>query len=64
MSPSEIGSNFVTGPEKFVLHLVRDEVYHSGVDASKVPIFSLIFPETIFALPEQKWPQSSEFMPP
>lgn len=52
MSPSEIGSNFVTGPEKFVLHLVMDEVYHSSVDVSKVPIFSLIFLETIFALPE------------
>lgn len=52
MSPSEIGSNFVTGLEKFVLHLVMDQVYHSSVDVSKVPICSLIFLETIFALPE------------
>lgn len=52
MYPSEIGSNFVTGPEKFVLHLVMDQFHPSSLDVSNVPIFSLIFLETIFALPE------------
>lgn len=51
MSPSEIGNNFVTGPEKFVLHLVMDQVYHSSAGMSNVPIFRVIFPETVFALP-------------
>lgn len=51
MSASEIGSNFVTGPEKFVLHLEMDQLQHLNVDVSNVPIFSLIFLETIFALP-------------
>lgn len=52
MSPSEIGSNFVTGPKKFVLLLVMDHFHPSSLDVSNVPIFSLIFLETIFALPE------------
>lgn len=51
MSPSEIGSNSVTGPEKFVFHLVIDQIYHSNLAMSKVPLFGLIFLETIFALP-------------
>lgn len=30
MSLSEIGSNFVTGLEKFTFHLVMGQVYHSN----------------------------------
>lgn len=51
-SPSEIGSNFVTGPEKFILHLVMDQAHHLSVDANNTPTFSLIFLEAISALPE------------
>lgn len=47
MYPSEIGSKFVTGPEKFVLHLVMDQFHPSSLDVRNVPIFSLIFLETI-----------------
>lgn len=50
MSPSEIGNNFVTGPEKFVLHLVMDQVYHSSAGKSNIPIFHLIFPEPVVCI--------------
>lgn len=52
MSPSEIGSNFVTGLEKLVLYLVMHQVHHhSSVDVSIIPMF-LIFLEAASALPE------------
>lgn len=43
MCPSEIGSNFVTGPEEFVYHLVMDKFNWLSVDGSNVPIISLVF---------------------
>lgn len=64
MSPSEIGSNFVTGAEKFV------PLPGNGLGSSlkrgceQYPNIQSGLPETIFTLPEQKWPQSREFMPP
>lgn len=51
MSPSEIGSNFVTGPEKFVLHLVMDQFYPSREPGcEQCPNLQSDFPRDYFCI--------------
>ena len=53
MSPSEIGSNSVTGLEKLVLYVVMHQVHHhSSADVSNIPVLNLIFLEAVSALPK------------